>query len=108
MKRETIGDTPTVGLDGLYGSFDDFDVVIGSDGVERDGSDIILDASEFTIGLQLGDLEATAFIDLLNVTETVEKSAFVAIWKLSGGAESFFVRDGVEEGDALDVEDIDT
>ena len=118
---EAMGGGPDGFFHGADGAFDGVDVLVGGADVEVDGAgkegeivgevkvkEVLMEAGEFVVGVDGLDGEAAAGVEEDFGLDGLEDSAFGAVGGGHGGAVADFVGDEVEEGMALDVENIGT
>ena len=117
---EAVGGGPYGFFNSTDRVFDDVDVLVGGANVKVNGAreegeivgeveveEVVAEASEFVVGVEGLDRETAAGIEEDFGFDSIEDGAFGAVRGGHGGAVADFVGDEMEEGKALDVEEID-
>jgi hypothetical protein len=86
------------------GSFDFTNLVVSGGNVEPGREDVVSDALEFHVGVQIGDVETPGLKHCQNRLDLTEEGCFVSVEYGSNRAELNFARDSMKKGVALDVE----
>ena len=76
LKRETMGERPSIILDGTDRSFDGLNVSVSSTLIKMNGQDVIFNTFKFSIAFKGSNFKTSRTVDLLYCSKLVEKISF--------------------------------
>ena len=95
-------------LNGPDGPFNFANMTVGGDNIESDGKEGVSDALKFVVSVNIADGETARGIGVYDVGEAGKHGIAAPVGDGEHCAVAEVTRDGVKEGDLLDVEEIGT